>query len=269
MNKFISALSIAGFDGSGGAGMQADLKTFSALGCYGMSVLTALPIQNTRGVSNCYQLPLAAIEEQLESIFSDITPDVIKIGMLFNHEIILLVSRYLKKYAANIPIVLDPVMVAKSGDYLLLPEAIDGLKQYLIPQATLITPNLNEAQALSGISILTTDDMLKSAWIIQKLGVANVLLKGGHLEGDDCADLLLGKTSTHWLHAPRINTGNTHGTGCTLAAAIAANLAHGVDLTRSCRNAKDYLQQALTSYQGVKIGHGHGPVNHFHHWWKN
>lgn len=267
--KFISALSIAGFDGSGGAGMQADLKTFSALGCYGMSVLTALPIQNTRGVSNCFQLPLAAIEEQLESIFSDITPDVIKIGMLFNSEIIILISRYLEKYAQNIPIVLDPVMVAKSGDYLLLPDAIAALKEYLIPLATLITPNLNEAQALSETGISSTDDMLKSARIIQKLGIANVLLKGGHLEGNDCTDLLLGKTSSQWLHAPRINTINTHGTGCTLAAAIAANLAHGVDLTTSCQNAKNYLQQALTSYQQIKIGHGHGPVNHFHHWWKN
>lgn len=265
--QFISALTIAGFDGSGGAGMQADLKTFSALGCYGMSVLTALPIQNTCGVSNCYQLPLAALEEQLESIFSDITPDVIKIGMLFNQDIIRLVSRYLEKYAANIPIVLDPVMIAKSGDYLLQPTAIDGLKKHLIPLATVITPNLNEAQALSGTTIVTGDDMLKSARIIQKLGAANVLLKGGHLNGNDCADLLLGKTNSQWLHAPRINTVNTHGTGCTLAAAIAANLAHGLNLTSSCHNAKHYLQQALVSYQQLKIGHGHGPVNHFHHWW--
>ncbi len=141
-----SALTIAGFDGSGGAGLQADLKTFSALGCYGMSVLTALPIQNTCGVRNCFNLPLAAIEEQLDAIFSDIAPNAIKIGMLLNQEIVHLVAEFLAKHAPNIPIILDPVMVAKSGDYLLLPEAIDTLKQELIPQVTLITPEQRQLE---------------------------------------------------------------------------------------------------------------------------
>lgn len=263
----ISALTIAGFDGSGGAGLQADLKTFSALGCYGMSVLTALPIQNTCGVRNCFNLPLTAIEEQLDAIFSDITPNVIKIGMLFNQEIVHLVAEFLAKQAQNIPIILDPVMVAKSGDYLLLPEAIDTLKQELIPQVTLITPNINEAQALSDMKIKAPDDMLKSAEVIHKLGNVNVLLKGGHLDGISCDDLLFTGSAQHWFKAPRIETINTHGTGCTLSAAVAANLAHGNDLISSCQNAKDYLYQAMLSFKDVTIGHGHGPVNHFHHWW--
>ncbi len=262
-----TALTIAGFDGSGGAGLQADLKTFSALGCYGMNVLTALPIQNTCGVRNCFNLPLAAIKEQLDAIFSDITPNVIKIGMLFNQEIVHLVAEFLSQHAQNIPIVLDPVMVAKSGDYLLLPEAIEALKRELIPQVTLITPNINEAQALSNMEIKTPSDMLKSAEIIHTLGNVNVLLKGGHLDGISCDDLLFTSSAQHWFKAPRIETINTHGTGCTLSAAIAANLARGKDLVSSCQNAKDYLYQAMLSFKDVTIGHGHGPVNHFHQWW--
>ena len=264
----VKALTIAGFDASGGAGIQADLKTFSALGCYGMSVLTALPIQNTCGVSNCYSIPLEAIEEQLDSIFSDIMPDVIKIGMLFNSEIINLVAEYLKQNAKGIPIVIDPVMVAKSGDMLLLPEAVTTLKEKILPLATVVTPNIDEAEVLVGYEINTQNAMLEAAREILETGVEAVFLKGGHMEGDMCQDLLLTEDKYQWFSSTRIKSKNTHGTGCTLSAAIAAGLAQGDSLANSCSNAKEYITQAILSFQYEVIGKGHGPVNHFHAIWK-
>ena len=257
-------LSIAGFDGSGGAGIQADLKTFSALGCYGMTVLTALPIQNTLGVTNCYEIPLAAIEEQLTALFDDIIPDSIKIGMLFNSDIVELVARFLKKRAIGIPMVLDPVMMAKSGDPLLLPDAVAALKDMLIPLATIITPNLPEADALTKTGL----DMQTQAHLLLDLGPQAVLLKGGHQEGPNSNDLFI---DTHrqpiWLNSPRINSKNTHGTGCTLSAAIAAYLARGTPLIDACRLAKHYLFGALRASQHASVGHGHGPVHHFYNLW--
>lgn len=264
----IKALTIAGFDSSGGAGLQADLKTFSALGCYGMSVLTALPIQNTRGVSNCYSIPTMAVAEQLESIFADITPDAIKIGMLFNQEIITVVADILTKHAKDTPLVIDPVMVAKSGDRLLQADAIDALKHELFKLATLVTPNLDEAAVIYGKEIKNQADMLAAGHKFLELGAHAVLVKGGHLDDDICSDLLLSNENSLWLDAKRIVTLNTHGTGCTISAAIAANLAHGNDLKSSCIAAKDYITKALQSFQHEKIGHGHGPVNHFHALWK-
>ena len=257
-------LSIAGFDGSGGAGLQADLKTFSALGCYGMTVLTALPIQNTMGVRDCYEIPLAAIQAQLEAIFDDITPDSIKIGMLFKHEIVELVASFLAKHAAGIPIVLDPVMVAKSGDYLLLPEAMGALKKHLLPLATIITPNLPEAQALTE----STESMQKLASILLDLGANALLLKGGHQEGPYSNDLFMDQNRQDvWLKSPRINSKNTHGTGCTLSAAITSYLALGLPLEKACDLAKKYLFGALKAAQHASVGHGHGPVHHFHNIW--
>ena len=257
-------LSIAGFDGSGGAGLQADLKTFSALGCYGMTVLTALPVQNTMGVRSCYDIPLAAIREQLEAIFDDIMPNSIKIGMLFRREIVELVAHFLDEHAEGIPIVLDPVMVAKSGDYLLLPDAVNALKTQLIPLATLITPNLPEALALTAEHV----DMQTQALNILQLGAKAVLLKGGHQEGHESNDLYLNQNGESlWLNSPRINTRNTHGTGCTLSAAIAAQLARGQPLKNACRLAKNYLFDALQAAQYDSVGHGHGPVHHFHGIW--
>lgn len=314
------ALTIAGFDASGGAGIQADIKTFSALGCYGMTILTALPIQNTMGVTNCYEIPLKAIEEQLISIFSDITPDVIKIGMLFNAEIINLVATFLATNAKTIPIVLDPVMVAKSGDHLLQPDAVNVLKTKLFPLTTIITPNIDEANILCNMKIQNEQDMLTAGQYMLSLGTQAVLVKGGHLNSDaqylshyaieptrntnlktealalndvnvlpmeslietptisaeekhfntnNCKDLLLSDSVEKWLVAPRIITKNTHGTGCTISAAIAANLAQGADLITSCTNAKDYITDAINSFKDEKIGHGHGPVNHFHQMWTN
>ncbi|WP_375604373.1 bifunctional hydroxymethylpyrimidine kinase/phosphomethylpyrimidine kinase [Wolbachia endosymbiont of Anurida maritima] len=263
------ALSIAGFDGSGGAGIQADLKVFSAFGCYGMTVLTALPVQNTTGVKKCYPLPLESIKEQLEAIFEDITPDAIKIGMLFSSEVIELVSESLLKYATEIPIVVDPVMVAKSGDNLLLPEAIKSIKEKIIPVSTIITPNLLEAKELTGIEVRTKEEMLTIAKELLKFGSKSVLLKGGHLkDSDESCDLLITANSNHeWFSYPRIETKNTHGTGCTLSATIASCLALGLDLFDSCRIAKKYINKALKAAQGQRTGKGIGPVHHFYHLW--
>lgn len=256
-------LSIAGFDGSGGAGIQADLKTFSALGCYGMTVLTALPIQNTTGVKSCYSLPDSAIAEQLEAIFSDIRPDSIKIGMLFSTGIIEIVASFLAEYARDIPIILDPVMVAKSGDPLLLPEAVDALKTRLIPLATIITPNLPEAHALVGNST----DFNQLAHQLLDLGSRAVLLKGGHSEEVEAADLLCMADQSLWFSSPRIASNNTHGTGCTLSAALCAYTARGYELAEACQLAKDYLFAAIKASQHQSVGKGHGPVHHFHAWW--
>lgn len=257
-------LSIAGFDGSGGAGIQADLKTFSALGCYGMTVLTALPIQNTMGVRGCYEIPLKVIQEQLDAIFDDIVPNSIKIGMLFNQEIVKLVADFLKERAPGIPIVLDPVMVAKSGDHLLLPNAITALKEHLIPITTIITPNLPEATALTK----PAEEMQILAEQLLNLGSHAVLLKGGHNEGDESNDLYVDKDDQAiWLTAARIMSTNTHGTGCTLSAAIAAYLALGYSLLDACRLAKVYLSAAIKAAQHFSVGHGHGPVHHFYNIW--
>ena len=257
-------LSIAGFDGSGGAGIQADLKTFSALGCYGMTVLTAMPIQNTCGVKHCYQLPLQCIKDQLETLFDDITPDCIKIGMLFSNDIIELVANFLKKHASDIPIVLDPVMVAKSGDPLLLADAEKTLKDKLIPLTSLITPNFPEAYRLTA----PTQNPLDLGRLLLKLGSHAILLKGGHAEHDECDDLLLEKGSPPiWLKTKRIQSNNTHGTGCTLSAAICAYLALGFSMKDACTQAKHYLTGAIAAAQHQSVGHGHGPVHHFYSIW--
>ncbi|QMT60758.1 MULTISPECIES: bifunctional hydroxymethylpyrimidine kinase/phosphomethylpyrimidine kinase [unclassified Legionella] len=263
------ALSIAGFDGSGGAGIQADLKTFSALGCYGMTVLTALPVQNTCGVRNCYPIPLKAIEDQLNAIFDDIKPDSIKIGMLFNTEIIELVSSFLKKNALDIPIVIDPVTVAKSGDPLLLPEAVNSLITQLVPLATLITPNLPEAFTFTGLNASSEIEMKYIGQKLLEFGPKYVLLKGGHLlHSVESNDLLIGANGDiHWFASPRINSKNTHGTGCTLSAAITACLAQKIDLIKACDIAKNYLFNAIQAAKEHSVGFGNGPVHHFYHLW--
>jgi hydroxymethylpyrimidine/phosphomethylpyrimidine kinase len=264
MKTFKTCLSIAGFDGSGGAGLQADLKTFSSFGCYGMNVLTALPVQNTQGVHNCYTLPLQAIKDQLDAIFDDIRPDSIKIGMLFSHEIIECIATFLQANARGIPIVLDPVMVAKSGDRLLLQTAIDALRDQLIPLTTIITPNLPEAYELVG----KIEDMNELAAKLLKLGSKAVLLKGGHAESNESNDLYLDQDANKlWINSPRIVSNNTHGTGCTLSAAIAACLALGMPLMQACQTAKQYTHDAINAAKDLSLGKGHGPVHHFYQWW--
>lgn len=257
-------LSIAGFDGSGGAGIQADLKTFSATGSYGMTVLTAIPVQNTCGVKNCYDIPLHCIQEQLDAIFDDIRPDAIKIGMLFSTEIITLVARFLKENAADIPIVLDPVMVATSGDALLKVDAVNALKTRLIPLVSLITPNIPEARTL----IPGNDNKKQLAAKLLDLGCKAVLLKGGHEQSPTSDDLFFTRESEEILSAPRIKTPNTHGTGCTLSAAIASFIAQGLSTLDACKKAKAYLYDAILHNKDETLGKGQGPVHHFHHLWK-
>ena len=256
-------LSIAGFDGSGGAGIQADLKTFSALGCYGMNVLTALPVQNTCGVRSCYELSLQCIEEQLEAIFDDIRPDAIKIGMLFSAEIIELLAAFLQKNADDIPIILDPVMVAKSGDVLLKENAMESLKTTLIPIVNLITPNLPEAQSL--IPGINNKKLL--AQKLLALGCDAVFLKGGHDESTTSDDLFLSAKDEQLLSARRIASKNTHGTGCTLSAAITSFVAQGDSYIEACKKAKRYLSGAIEAAKDESVGKGHGPVHHFYNLW--
>lgn len=264
------ALSIAGFDGSGGAGIQADLKTFSALECYGMTVLTALPVQNTCGVRACYEIPLKSIKEQLEAIFDDIRPDSIKIGMLFNSDIIEVLAKFLQKNAKDIPIVLDPVMMAKSGNPLLLPEAIEALKELLIPISTIITPNLPEALELIGEKIHPNyQNMPEIAQKLLAFKSKAVLLKAGHLlEENTSNDLYIDQEGKKiWLKNSRIISSNVHGTGCTLSSAIAAYLARGESLTESCIKAKIYISGAINAGKDEVIGKGQGPVHHFYNIW--
>jgi hydroxymethylpyrimidine/phosphomethylpyrimidine kinase len=257
-------LSIAGFDGSGGAGIQADLKTFSATGSYGMTVLTAIPVQNTCGVRSCYDISLSCIQEQLEAIFDDIRPDAIKIGMISSCEIIDLVTIFLKKHADGIPIVLDPVMVAKSGDPLLQSDAVEALITKLIPIASIITPNLPEARTL----VPGNYDKKTLARKLLDLGCGAVLLKGGHEDSASADDLFLSHDIAETLSATRINSKNTHGTGCTLSAGIASFIAQGFSTLDACIKAKSYLHDAIFYSKDDSVGKGHGPVHHFYYLWK-
>lgn len=263
--KLYKVLTIAGFDGSGGAGIQADLKTFSALGCYGTTALTALPIQNTMGVRTVYPIEAICLEEQIKAIMEDISLDAIKIGMLHRQEIIESVANILSYYNAS-NIVLDPVMVAKSGDKLLLPQAIASMKKRLFSIVTVLTPNLLEASALLGRDICNKIQMERAALDLVQMGPQAVVVKGGHLSGN-CDDCLCMNNEVHWLSSPRIQTRNTHGTGCTFSAAIAAFLAKGFGIFDAVGHAKAYLKEAIEAGKALKIGQGNGPVHHFYHLW--
>jgi hydroxymethylpyrimidine/phosphomethylpyrimidine kinase len=260
-------LSIAGFDGSGGAGIQADIKTFSALGCYATTVLTALPVQNTCGVKSCWNIPPEVIEQQLIAIFEDIVPSSIKIGMLFSTKIIELVANFLQQNAKEIPIVLDPVMVAKSGDQLLLPDAIEALISNFIPLATIITPNIPEAINLIGLEIDNPEEIANH---LMKQGWNSILLKGGHLSGDYCSDLFRNSNGVKEVFTvKRITSNNTHGTGCTLSSAICAYIALGFSVQEACKCAQKYLYGAMLASKDNSVGKGHGPVHHFYDLWKH
>jgi hydroxymethylpyrimidine/phosphomethylpyrimidine kinase len=253
-------LTIAGFDGSGGAGIQADLKTFSALGCYGATVLTALPIQNTCGVTSIYEIATICVEEQIKAILEDMKMDAIKIGMLHRQEIIASVTALLKQYQLS-NIVLDPVMIAKSGNPLLQLDAIEFMKRELFPLVTVLTPNLPEASRLLGREIKIREEMEKAALDLLEMGPHAVIVKGGHLEGD-CFDCLCLNRQFYWFSSQRIQTRNTHGTGCTFSAAIAAFLAKGMTVLESVQHAKEYLTKAIEAGAHLKIGQGNGPVHH-------
>jgi hydroxymethylpyrimidine/phosphomethylpyrimidine kinase len=262
--NYTSVLTIAGSDCSGGAGIQADLKTFSALGCYGMSVITALTAQNTLNVDAIHAVPAEFIGQQIDAIFSDIKVSAIKIGMLHSVDIIKIVASKIKTFPNNIPIILDPVMVAKSGDTLLKNEAIEFLHEKLIPLVTIITPNLPEAQLLLKKKIESRDDFQRAAKELCQGALQAVLIKGGHLQGDNCSDCLYVESTDkiHWYEAERIKTKNTHGTGCTLSSAIASFLALGYDLYEAVAKAKAYLSEAILAGSKFILGHGYGPVQH-------
>ena len=260
-------LSIAGSDPSGGAGIQADLKTFSALGCYGMAALTALTAQNTRGVTSVHVPPPEFLAAQLDAIFADIRVDAVKIGMLATGDMVRTVARCLAAHP-GIPVVLDPVLVATSGDSLGSPDVVDAIVSHLLPLATVVTPNLPEAARLSGLdAILDEDAMREAAAQIQGRGARAVLVKGGHLGVGEAVDLLSEGAEIHFFHAPRIETTNTHGTGCTLSSAIACYLAKGLALADAVDAAKSYLTAAIAESASLDVGHGHGPVHHFHAVW--
>jgi len=262
-----NVLSIAGSDPSGGAGIQADLKTFAALGCYGMAAVTALTAQNTRGVTGIHVPPADFVVAQIDAIFADVRVDAVKIGALATGDIARAVAERLREHP-NIPVVLDPVLVATSGDSLGAPDVVDAMRQYLLPIATVITPNLPEAALLSNLPIPQDEANMKVlADRLCSLGAKCSLVKGGHLNGPEAVDVLFDCSEYHVFRAPRVATNNTHGTGDTLSSATAAYLARGKTLVEAVQAAKHYLTRALAESESLRVGGGHGPVHHFHALW--
>lgn len=260
------ALTIAGSDSGGGAGIQADLKTFSALGVFGTSVLTAVTAQNTRGVSAVETLSPAIVAAQIDAVLGDFEVGGIKIGMVSSETVIRAIAERLRAHGRRA--VVDPVMVATSGDRLIDKEAIDALKRELLPLADILTPNLPEAALLLGESVAEAEDAMRAQGErLRALGAASVLMKGGHCKTPESVDLLLSREGETRLAFPRIDTANDHGTGCTLAAALAANLARGLPLAEAAREARSFLQSALDAAAGWRLGAGRGPVHHFHAIW--
>ncbi|MDR3085176.1 MAG: bifunctional hydroxymethylpyrimidine kinase/phosphomethylpyrimidine kinase [Christensenellaceae bacterium] len=251
-------LTIAGSDSSGGAGIQADLKTIAAHRMYGMSAITALTAQNTMGVFGIRETEPSFVAQQIDAVFSDILPDAVKIGMVSSAGIIAAIAERLRHYGAE-KVVLDPVMVSTSGNKLLLDDARGALVRELFPLASVVTPNIPEAELLSGLAIRGREGMLRAAELIAKKTQGAVLVKGGHAAGD-AADLLFERGEGYWLEGERVNNPNTHGTGCTLSSAVACNLAAGLSLRESARLAKTYLTGALKAM--LDLGHGSGPLDH-------
>ena len=262
------ALTIAGSDSSGGAGIQADLKTFSALHVYGASVITALTAQNTRGVQSIHDVPPDFVAAQIESVFSDLTIGAVKIGMLSQPSVIDIVAAGLERHNAR-NVILDPVMIATSGDRLISDAASARLRERLLPLALVLTPNLPEAAALLGEAVARDEaEMEAQGRRLLDLGATSVLMKGGHLDGPESVDIFVYREGAGRLEAPRVATRNTHGTGCTLSSAIAAMLASGSNLVEAVVQAKNYLTDALRAADKLQIGGGSGPVHHFHETWK-
>jgi hydroxymethylpyrimidine/phosphomethylpyrimidine kinase len=258
------ALTIAGSDSSGGAGVQADLKTFSALGVYGASVITALTAQNTTGVSGIHQVPADFVTAQIDAVFSDLDINAVKIGMVAQRATIDAIVAGLMRWSPK-HIVLDPVMVATSGDHLLAADAVATLRTELIPRASLITPNLPEAAALLDEPVAASETAIASqGQRLLAMGCRAVLIKGGHGQGAESIDYLFGGNGTIALSAPRLATQNTHGTGCSLSSAIAAGLAKGEDMETAIRHAKAWISAAIAAADRLNVGRGHGPVHHFH-----
>lgn len=268
MKSIPIALTIAGSDSGGGAGIQADLKSFSANRVYGASVITALTAQNTIGVTGVHDVPAEFIAAQMDAVFSDLEVDAVKIGMLSQVAVIEAVAAGLKKHKAK-NIVFDPVMVTTSGDSLLADDAVEAIQTILMPMADLLTPNLYEAAKLTKQPLATSNDaMIKQAEMLLESGAKAVLVKGGHSEDNNCADYYKSSTDQTWLTAERIDTENTHGTGCSLSSAIAANLAHDMNMVEALKHAKQWLTGAIANSDQLDIGKGSGPVHHFHNIWK-
>jgi len=261
-------LTIAGSDSGGGAGIQADLKSFSAMGCYGMSVITALTAQNTIGVTGIHPVPPSFVEKQMEAVLSDIGVDAVKIGMLYSAELIQTVAQVLKKYKID-KIVLDPVMVAQSGDKLLQDDAIEAIKIHLMPLSRVVTPNLPEASVLLDRKLHGIEDIKKGAKDLSRYGSRSVLIKGGHSNDNDSNDFLYLAKEDRFvvLKGKRIKTRNNHGTGCTLSSAIASCMAKGCKIEEAVVKAKTFINEAIRAGSQYKIGHGHGPVHHFFKFW--
>ena len=257
------AMTIAGSDSGGGAGIQADLKTFAALGVYGTSVLTAITAQNTVGVRGVHEIPVEMVAAQIESVISDIGADAVKTGMLVSSDIIETVARELAHFRVD-RLVVDPVMVAKSGDRLLREEAVDAMRRSLLPLATVVTPNIPEAETLAGMKIESRADARRAAEKIVSMRAKAVVVKGGHLTGPP-VDLFYDGREFREYSAPRIETRNTHGTGCTFASAIAAGLARGMEIVDAVAAAKEYVTEAIR--HSFDVGQGHGPLNHFYKSW--
>ena len=266
MARAATLLIIAGSDSGAGAGIQADLKSASARGVYAATAITAITAQNTLGVQAVETLSPGLVAAQIQSVLTDIGADAVKIGMLGSAGIVEAVAGALDGYAG--PVVLDPVMVAKSGDPLLPDAAIAALRDRLLPRTTVLTPNLPEAaKLLGGAPATTPEDVVQQGEALRAFGPQAVLMKGGHAEGETCRDLLVHEGDPVTLEAPRIATRNTHGTGCSLASALAAELAKGVDIETAARRAHGWLQGAIAAADGLGIGRGHGPVHHFHGIW--
>lgn len=260
------ALTIAGSDPSGGAGIQADLKTFSALGAYGCAALTALTAQNTRGVTGTHRVPAGFVTEQLDTLVADVDLDAVKIGMLATADVAAAVQRFLESTPCPV-VVLDPVMVATSGDRLLADDAVEAVRR-LLPLASIVTPNTEEAAVLLGTAVATdVPAMTRQAAALRDAGAVRVLLTGGHLAGPDAVDVYAGPEGEHRLTAPRVVTRNTHGTGCTLSSALAALRPQRGCWPAAVGDAKDYLTGAIAAAGALRVGHGHGPVHHFSRQW--
>jgi hydroxymethylpyrimidine/phosphomethylpyrimidine kinase len=262
--RYPRVLSIAGSDSGGGAGIQADLKTFAALGCFGMTAITALTAQNTLGVRSIHAVPAQFLTDQIDAVVEDIGVDAVKIGMLHSADTVRTVAAALRRHGLA-QVVLDPVMIATSGARLIDDAAVDVLVRELFPLAEVVTPNLDEASLLVGQPLRTEADMEAAARQLLERGARAVLVKGGHLEGETVSDLLLARGAQPlWMRAPRIASGNTHGTGCTLSSAIASQLALGLDLVAAVASARDYIRAALQAGADVRTGAGSGPLNHAH-----
>lgn len=258
-----NVLSIAGSDPSGGAGIQADIKAISANGAYAMAVITALTAQNTQGVSGVHLVPPSFVTDQIVAVFSDIRVDAIKVGMIANASIAKAVADALQLHM-DVPIILDPVMIAKGGAPLLAEDAIATVRDALLPLATILTPNLPEAAHLLGLPLASTrSEMVTQGHALCALGPKAVLMKGGHLDGADSPDVLITDAGEYWFDAPRILTKNTHGTGCTVSAALAAQIAQGQAMPDAVTAAKFYVATAIAQADQLSVGHGHGPTHHF------